>query len=212
MMKNVSIALNVVLLIAVGVLYYLHFTGSPSRASGENAISTIEPGELKVAYINSDSVLKYYDYFKENSEMLEAKGKKMDTDLKDRAQSLQKDIVAYQNNVGNMTINQAKAVEEDIARKQQNLRMYQETLATELGNEENKLSVELYNKVTQFLKGYGEDNGIHLVIKFNPSSDLLFGHNSLDITQDVIDGLNKSYNEEKKGVKSSPSDTTSTKK
>ena len=79
-MKNISLALNVVLLVAVGVLYYLHFAKGESRTS--NMPSTAQ--QLGVAYINSDTVLKYYDYFKVNRDRLETKGKKLDQDLKTR--------------------------------------------------------------------------------------------------------------------------------
>ena len=80
-------------------------------------------GDLKVAYINSDSVLKYYDYYKEVRTRFETKGKKLDQDLQNRAQSLQNEIGAYQRNVNTMTIGQAKAVEEDLGKKQQNFRV-----------------------------------------------------------------------------------------
>ncbi|TXI68088.1 MAG: OmpH family outer membrane protein [Cyclobacteriaceae bacterium] len=109
-MKNVSLALNGILVVAVAVLYYLHFS-SGSKAASTTSDSTI-PTDIKIAYINSDTVLKYYDFFKSNVEKLEAKGKKLDQDLQNRAQSLQNDITAYQRNYGSMTIGQAKAVEE----------------------------------------------------------------------------------------------------
>src|SRR5580704_16558736 len=112
-MKNVSFILNAVLLIAVGVLYYFHFSKSPSSA-GSPSISL--PSTVKVAFINSDTVLKYYDYFKVNREKLEAKGKKLDQDLRNRAQSFQNDYDSYQRNVGSLTIGQAKTIEEDLGK------------------------------------------------------------------------------------------------
>lgn len=208
-MKNLSLALNVVLLLAVGVLFYLHFAEKETQVSDNS--SSQEPGDLMVAFINSDTVLKYYDYFKVNKDALEAKGRKMDSDFRNRAQALQKDIASYQNNAGNLTINQARAAEEDIARKQQNLRMYQETLANQLSTEEGKLNVELYNRVTNFLKEYSEANGIQVVMKYDPTSDLLFGSNALDITQPVIAGLNDAYRQEKTST-SQKQDSTNTKK
>lgn len=193
-MKNASIALNVVLLLAVAFLYYLHFS---SRPSGGGALSAGTSGtDLKVAYINSDTVLKYYDYFKVNRERLESKGKKLDQDLRNRAENLQKDIESYQRNLSNLTIGQAKAIEEDLGKKQQNLRMYQESLSQELMVDESKMNQELYGKVTAFLKKFGQERGLQVVLKFDPSSDLLFGGDSLDITQEVIKGLNEDYKAE----------------
>ncbi|MFZ6000656.1 MAG: OmpH family outer membrane protein, partial [Bacteroidota bacterium] len=202
-MKNLSLALNGVLLVAVAVLYYLHFSSGSSGASSASLSSG--PSNIKVAYINSDTVLKYYDYFKVNRDRLESKGKKLDQDLRNRAENLQKDIESYQRNVGNLTIGQAKAIEEDLAKKQQNLRMYQESLSQELMVDESKMNQDLYAKVTAFLKKYGQENGLQVVLKYDPSSDLLFGGDSLDITQEVIKGLNEAYKSEKVAT---PADTT----
>lgn len=205
-MKQISLIINIVLGLAVAILYYLHFSGkSESVATSGDSIGY--SGDLKMAYINSDTVLKYYDYFKVSKEKLEAKGKQMDTDFRNRAQGLQREITSYQNTAANLTMGQARALEEDLTKKQQNLRVYQESLAQELSLEETNLNQELYKKVTSFLKEFGQQNGLQIVFKFDPSSDLLFAEDGLDITKDVIAGLNESY---KKSV-DSPSDSTKSK-
>lgn len=205
-MKPITLAVQVVLALAVAILYYLHFSGNKSKEAeiAQDETGNVLPGDLRIAFINSDTVLKYYDYFKVSRNQLEAKGKKMDTDFRNRAQSLQRDIASYQSTAGNLTINQAKTIEEDLTKKQQNLRLYQESLAQELSLEENKLNQALYGRVTDFLSRYSEEKGIHIVLKFDPSSDVLYGGKSLDITQEVIAGLNENYQKEKL----QPADTT----
>jgi len=207
-MKNLPLLLNAVLIVAVGVLYYLHFSGGPrSTPSGTTAV----PGDTKIAYINSDSVLKNYDYFKVTRERLESKGKKLDADLRNRAQGLQNDYEAYQRNVGNLTIGQAKSLEEDLQKKQQNLQLYQQSLTQEMSGEEQKITQDLYTRVTDFLKKYGNEKGLQVVLKFDTSSDLLFGGENLDITKEVTAGLNEAYQVEKKSPPSKK-DSTATKK
>jgi outer membrane protein len=207
-MKNLSLILNAVLIVAVGVLYYLHFSGGPrSTPSGTTAV----PGDTKIAYINSDSVLKNYEYFKVTREKLESKGKKLDADLRNRAQGLQNDYEAYQRNVSNLTIGQAKSLEEDLQKKQQNLQLYQQSLTQEMSGEEQKITQDLYTRVTDFLKKYGNEKGLQIVLKFDTSSDLLFGGENLDITKDVTAGLNEAYQVEKKSP-ASKKDSTATKK
>ena len=139
-MKNLSLILSIVLLVAVSVLYYLHFStkGYNGAASTNTAV-----GDLTLAYINSDSVLRHYDFLKENKVVLEEKTKKMDSDYRNRAQSLQSEIAAYQRNQSTLTIGQARALEEDLTKKQQNLQLYQQSLSQELMNEESKLNKEL---------------------------------------------------------------------
>lgn len=212
-MKNLSLILNIVLLVAVVFLYVLHF--SPKSVASKSSSSDTSAVNLKLAYINSDSVLKHYEYLKINREQLEAKTKKMDQDLRNRTAGLQNEITAYQRNVSSMTLGQARAAEEDLGKKQQNLQMYQQSLQQQLMQEEAKLNKELYDRITTFLKGYGQEKGLQVVLKFDPTSDVLYGGQSLDITQDVIEGLNEAYSSEKNGTASAvnaKADSTSKRK
>lgn len=191
-MKNVSLIVNVILALAVAVLYYLHFSGP-----GVTNTSSSPTGNLQMAYINSDSVLKYYDYFKVSREKLETKGKQLDQDLKSRATSLQGEFESYQRNVNSMTIGQARAVEEDLTKKRQNLQLYQESLSQQMLADQEKMTKELYDKVTTFLRKYGQEHGVQIVFKYDASSDVLFAGDSLDISKDVVKGLNEAYRLEK---------------
>jgi outer membrane protein len=214
LMKNLSLILNAVLLVAVGVLFFLHFSGKKtSTADGETSSGTTLPSELKVAYINSDSVLQNYDYLKANRVQIEAKTKKIEQEYRNRAQGLQNEITAYQRNVTNMTLGQVKAVEEDLGKKQQNLQMYQQSLSQQLMEEEAKLNKELYDRVTAYLKKYAAEKDLHFVLKFDVSSDVLYAGDALDVSEEVIRGLNAEYQQEKTGgVTPVKKDSTAAKK
>lgn len=213
-MKNLPLILNAVLLVAVGVLFFLHFSGKKTPASdGDTSAGTTLPSELKVAYINSDSVLQNYDYLKANRVQIEAKTKKIEQEYRNRAQGLQNEITAYQRNVTNMTLGQVKAVEEDLGKKQQNLQMYQQSISQQLMEEESKLNQDLYNRVTAYLKKYAAEKDLHFVLKFDVSSDVLYAGEMLDVSQDVIKGLNAEYQQEKAGGAAAvKNDTTANKK
>lgn len=207
-MKNTSLILNIVLLVAVGVLYILHFSGG--KSSSVSGASTSIPSDLKIAFINSDSVLEHYEYLKVEKEQLEAKGRKIDADLRNRVQGLQNEYAAYQRTVGSMTLSQVKAVEEDLGKKQQNLQLYQQSLQQQAMDDQAKLSKELYDRITSFLKTYGAENQLQVVLKFDTSSDVLYGDAGMDITPAVIKGLNEQYQTEKIG--GAKADTTAAKK
>lgn len=196
-MKNLSLILNIVLLVAVGVLFYFQFSSKTPHSAGA---STAIAGDLTIAYIHSDSVVKNYKFLDDKKVIMEAKTKKMDSDFRNRAQTLQSEITAYQRNVSSMTIGQAKALEEDLAKKQQNLQMYQQSLNQEVMKDESELNKELYDRITAFLKTYSEENGLQVVLKFDQTSDVLYGVAALDITKPVTEGLNALYTSEKKGT------------
>lgn len=197
-MKNISLILNIVLLIAVGVLYYLHFSSDGTdTTTHDEAGGSVPAGELKIAYVSSDSLVKHYEYINDTRKQLEDKSTKLTSEYRNRAQGLQNEFNDYQRNVNSMTLSQVRAVEENLAKKEQNLRLYEQTLSQELANEEAKIQKELYDRVTAYLKEYGEAKGLNIVLKYDPTSDVLFAGNALDITQEVINGLNDGYKQEK---------------
>lgn len=207
-MKNLSLILNLVLLIAVGVLYYLHFSGQHAQPAAGSSTSR----SLKIAYVNSDTISKYYDYVKVNRDKLESKGKKLDQDLKSRAQALQNEIDSYQRNVSSMTIGQARAVEEDLGKKRQNLQLYGESLNQEMLVEQDKMMKELYDKVTSYLRKYGQERGLEVVLKYDATSDLLYAGDSLDISKEVVKGLNETFKADQVAAKAKKDSTDNKKK
>src|SRR3989337_513909 len=210
-MKNLSLIVNSGLLVAVGFLFYFHFSSKNTSSSSSDSSASPVPGDIKIAYINSDSVLEHYEYLKANRVQIEEKTKKIEQEYRNRAQGLQNEITAYQRNVSNMTLGQVKAVEEDLGKKQQNLQMYQQSLSQQLMEEEGKLNKELYDRITVFLKKYGSEKGLQVVLKYDPTSDVLYVGEALDISPDVIEGLNKEYQQEKSGT-GAKQDSTATKR
>jgi len=196
-MKNFSLALNVILLIAVIVLYILHFSSKGTSDTKIASIDSFDVANLSIAYINSDSLLNKYEFFLEKKDELETKGKSAQDKLQGRASGLQQEIAEFQRTAANMTINQARAIEENLQKKQQNLMAYEQSLSQELMQEEAKINEELYSRVSEFLKEYGRDKNLQLVLTYQKGSGVLYANDSMNITSDVIVGLNEKYKSEK---------------
>lgn len=210
MKNNISIGLNVVLLIAVVVLYVLHFSGD-SDANELEGVADAAPVDLSIAYVNSDSLLKNYDFFKELERQLIEKRDKLNVEYQNRAEGLQKEIANFQSTAGNMTISQARAVEEDLRKKQQNLMMYQEQLGQQLMQEEGKMNAELYDKVSEYLHDYGLTKDLQIVLTYTKGSGVLYANEGLDITDQILNGLNEAYDAEQNGgTTKAKADTSST--
>ena len=192
-MKNLSLVLNVILFIAVVVLYILHFSGGDQIEGERETVVGAIAGASEIAYVNSDSLLQKYDYFKDQADELEKKRVKLEAEFSNRAKGLQTEISNFQQNAQNMTMAQAKAIEEDLVKKQQNLMQYQESLQQQLMREESKVNTELYDKVSNYLKEYGKKNNYQLVLTYTKGSGVLYANDSLNITSEVVDGLNELY-------------------
>ncbi len=192
--KNLSLILNGVLAVAVIYLYVLHFSGNEKPSASKASSSAGFEGPIpKIAYVNSDSLLANYDYFKDQQAALEQKAKQLQSEYENRAKGLQGEITAFQRTSGQMTINQAKAAEEDLRNKQQNLMQYQQNLSNQLMQEEGKVNEELYQNVSDYLKELGKSNDFKVVLTYTKGSGVLYADDSLDITRQVVADLNERY-------------------
>ncbi|WP_017259722.1 OmpH family outer membrane protein [Pedobacter arcticus] len=165
-----------------------------STSTKENKTVTHE-----FVYVNSDSLLSKYDYFKEMNGRLENKSKKAEADLKDKGTAFQREVAAYQQGANTMSADQRQKTEERLARKQQELQGFQQNAGAALQNEQATESEKLYDKVADYLKGYAKQKGYKMVLTYSKANPtILFADESLDVTTEVIKGLNEAYKKDKK--------------
>lgn len=211
MEKNSSLIWNIALTVAVVVLFFLHFTGNkPGSGSGSSA--TTADGR-KLVYVQIDSLLTNYDFFKDARKELENKRFQLDNDLTTRGRSLENEISFFQQKAQTMTLDQARNTEAQLMKKQQDFVQYRDRAAQTLAQEEADKNEELYNQIYQYLEKYNSDNNYEFVLGYTRGGGILFADSTLDVTQKVLDGLNKSYaDNSKKEDKSSKKDSTEAKK
>ncbi|TAE04413.1 MAG: OmpH family outer membrane protein [Bacteroidetes bacterium] len=155
----------------------------------------------KFAYVNIDTLLERYTFYKDMKKDLETKGRIIDSDLRNRGSNFQNDVVAYKKGVGSMTIDQAKQTEQGLARREQELAQYQQTVEANFAKEEQEMSKKLNENVNDYIKKYAGQNGYTFIFSYSRSSTgvgMMYGDASLDITTEVVKGLNAEYKPEKK--------------
>lgn len=199
-MKNLSLVLNFILIFAVGFLFVDKFSGSDEAEENNGTEQKDEKiyQNVAIAYVHSDSLLANYDYMKQIETELGELSQKYEKEYQNRAQGLQKEISDFQRTAQNLTVAQGKALEENLMKKQQNLRVYQEDLSRKLRQKEAELNNELYKTISDYLNEYGNENDLQLVLTYSRGSDVLYANEGLEITNEVIEGLNKVYNAEAK--------------
>lgn len=171
-------------------------TASTATSAGAKENSKVTQ---EFVYVNSDSLLSKYDYFKDMNAKLETKSKKAEADLKDKGTAFQREVAAYQQGANTMSADQRKTTEERLARKQQELQGYQQNAGAALQNEQATENEKLYNKVADYLKVYAKDKGYKMVLTYSKANPtILFADESLDVTSAVIKGLNEAYGKDKK--------------
>jgi outer membrane protein len=165
------------------------------------ATATSEPADKTgmILYVNSDSLLSNYDYFKDVKKTFEENSRKKQAELTSKGQAFQQEVAAYQRNANTMSADQRAVTEERLARKQQELATYNQNAGNELSAQEAAENEKLYNKVADYLKAHAKEKGYKYVLTYSKSNPVvLYGDESLDITKEIVDGLNAEYKKEKK--------------
>ncbi|TAE38571.1 MAG: OmpH family outer membrane protein [Sphingobacteriales bacterium] len=166
----------------------------PKNTENTKTTTTVKDVNATIVYVNSDSLLNNYTYFKEIKAKFEAKSEKAQSDLKQKGTAFQREVAAYQQGAAAMSADQRAETEKRLARKQQELQGYQQNAGAALQNEEAAENEKLYNKVAEYLKKHAKIKGYKLVLTYSKTnSALLFADESLDVTKEVIKGLNEEY-------------------
>ncbi len=152
-----------------------------------------------IVYVNSDSLLNNYEYFKELKTTFEGKSKKAQADLSAKGQAFQREVATYQQSANTMSADQRATTEERLARKQQELATYNQNAGNALASEEAAENEKLYNKVSEYLKVHAKEKGYKFVLTYSKvDPTVLYGDPALDVTKEVVTGLNATYKKEKK--------------
>lgn len=207
MTKNVSLIINCVLIVAVGILYYLHFKPSTTSASSTVVTTdstsgpaiTIPEDQIKksgIVYVNTDTLLKYYDFYNSAKKSLETRQKKAESSLGASYNAIQSEVMEFQKKAqaGTLTQEEGARKEQELMAKQQQFLANKETQMGALVAEEQKLSEQLNKKVQEYVTRFCKGKDYQFVLGYTGmSSNLLFKNDSLDITQPILKGLNEEY-------------------
>jgi outer membrane protein len=193
-MKSFSFILNIILLVAVAVLYYLHFgkskTGDSSMTVPAQTISS------SIVFVNSDSLLDNYEFFKDIKARMESKEDSIDNLLQSQASRLENEIVAYQKEAPGMSDQQRMVKEEELMKKQQALGDQRKQMISALDDEQAMLNDSLYTKLQEFMKEYNKEKNYSFILGFQRGGGILHANDSLNITNEVVKGLNERYEKE----------------
>lgn len=198
-MKNTSLIINIVLAVALALLYVLHFTGKKSSnevpAPEESNTDVMISSEFSAAWVNIDTLMNNFDMYFDMRTELEAKGRKMEGEMNTKTRTLEKQVTEFQDKVqkGLITRSQAQQMQEELAQKEQELYRFRDQLRMQFAEEEQVKLRQIQHTITDFLNEYNKEKGYHIILSSTFGGPLLYGHPAIDITQEVLKGLNQKY-------------------
>ena len=223
-MKNLSLGLNLVLTVAVIVLYILHFQGKDTEVASSPATETVTTTDssasttseavdssdyapdfsvalnpasnLPIAYVNLEELDSRYKFITDLRSQMEGDEKRISARLNKEYEEIMLDYQEFAKNVQSG----AYSSQQEVAQREQTYQLKLQKLEEKRRAEEKKfydkqnaLQSKINKNVSDYLKKYSQKFEYSYILATGALSSVLYASDSLDITEEVIKGLNAEY-------------------
>ena len=195
--NKILLACNAVLLLGLVGIYILHFTGNNggSKVNANAKAPVVKEGGLKIAYVDTDTLLANYQYAKDlEAELLTYKNQQEQYG-KQQMEKFQKDYQDYLKNGSNMTLSQQQAKEAELKQRAERMATLEQELTAKIMERQITENTKLLKAIFAFVREYNEQTQQFDIIirKTFENSPTLYMDSCMDITKEILDGLNEEY-------------------
>ena len=176
----------------------LGFTQCSQQAAAPQQQAPIAVSGLKIAYIDVDSLLANYTFYQDLAEEMTRKEENYRLALTEENNKLQKEYSEHQKKLANgvySSAERAQSEENRFQKRNQSLMEKSEKYSQELMAESNANSQKISETVDNFVKEYNKTHGYNMIIS---KASLLYADDALNITAEILEGLNAAYNQTEK--------------
>lgn len=155
---------------------------------------------VSVAIINQDTIMSQYllakdiyDQVQSQAVVLEKEFKKREEKWVRKAKDLEKR--AQQGNISQFELNLKK---QELANEERLILGQKEQVSYQLAGMDQAFTKQMHDTINGFLNRYCEDKPYTVVLSYSELGQIRWADQSIDITDDVLNGLNEEYTARKK--------------
>lgn len=175
-MNKIIVAVNIVLAVAVIYLFF-----------------NICKAKKEVVYVNTHKLLSNYKGMLAAQKDIEEKSKTWQANIDTLTNDVQNQMKKYEKERASLSAKELKLTEELLRHKQQQLMQYQQAIKQKNEEENIKLKDKIVADVNVFIKDYGEKHSYDYILGSTNMGNVLYGKEALDVTDDMLKGLNEAY-------------------
>jgi outer membrane protein len=200
-MKRLPLIISVIALAGVVVLFVMNFTGNKNETAFEATKSSGSNSKdgLKIAYVQTDSVLVNYQLAIDLNDEFVAKQTQYNEDFTKRRSNLEKQAVAFQEKLqrgGFLTEERAMQERDRILGEEQEIKQLDYELSNKLSQMEREINVQIIDSIVGYVKEYNKKQNYDYI--FSNNGNIIVGAQQLNITKDIVEALNARYAKSKK--------------
>lgn len=194
--------LSIFLLSATLALFGCSGDGNKSITPKENGMPHAEAaatGQPQIAYVDVDSLMTRLEMCKEAKSRLEAKSQKYASEVQVKEQALQRAYAEFAKKMqssGYPSQAEYEAAQQRLQQMQTQGAQLQEKYAVELQKEQDAFNESLHDSLQQYIKLLNNE-GRYSMILAKSGDNILYANPSMDITDEVVKGMNKRWSKRK---------------
>ena len=196
-MKNTSLILSIISLVAVVAFGILSLTKGGKSAEAQTDGTAVEAAASKgdIVYVNLDRILMEYDMANDLRSVVETKIQNIQAEVNRRGKKLENDVIEFQNKIdkGLLTRTNAEIQSQKLSQQELEFNNYAAQKQQEVEEEQIVMMNQLGDAIQTFLTKYNEEKQYAMIITNNGGSPVITANPVLDITEDVLAGLNDEY-------------------
>lgn len=199
-MKKLPLILSIVALLGVVALFVLHFVATCNIKNGSGSTNgSSSNGDLKIAYILSDSVLVNYQLALDLNAGFVEQQKQFNAEFTKKRSDLEKEAVAFQEKLqrgGFLTEDRAVKERDRILAQEQDMQRMDYELSARLQEMEQKINIQLVDSIVSYVKEYNKKHNYSYI--FSNNGNIIVGDPEHNLSKEIIEGLNARYAKSKK--------------
>lgn len=197
-MKKILFTMTVAAMLGMGMTSCNNQPQKNDTQKSEKGTVAESSDGLKIAYVEVDSIMSQYNYWKDVTKLMQGKQNNIQKTLQGKQQSLQQAAQNFQQGIQSNKYSQAEAqqIQANLQRQAQEGDALQQRLGTEYQKEADKYNQALSDSIHHFLAEYNKDKKFSIILA-KQGDNILYAQKAYDITDQVVAGLNKRY----KGMK-----------
>lgn len=198
-MKSGLLILNIVLLLSVGVLFYLHFSKNKPVTAARKAVVTsgdTKNCDFRIAYFELDSITNSFSMVKDIKNELSREEDKMNGEMNQWQKRYNDKLQHYQSQAQQMNQVESENANRDMLQLQETIRNKKQELDQRYQNMYMQKMQDVKTKIENFLKEYNKTKGFSYIFAYEPGF-IYYRDTIYNITADLVKGLNEQYTKKK---------------
>jgi len=195
-MKKATFILSIAAVAIAACALAFTLTGNKCKKAdkAEGVETTAAAGDI--VYVQIDKIILGYDMYNDLGGDLEAKKQTIENDINKKGRKLESDMKSFENqiNKGLLTRSAAEKQQQALLQRQQELQDLAQQKQGELMEENSVLMNQVMDAIKTYLETYNETRQFAAILTTSESTNaVIVADKALDITDEVLEGLNAEY-------------------